>query len=309
MKKYCFLSIMLCIFSLSSCANPTVGETFVALDTAVSVIVSGENPADTKEAVTGLIKSESETLVLCYDLPADEVLPNVSDLVLKTEQLNNQYGYAVNIFCGELTELWGISTDNPRIPTDSEIEAVLEKIPTDKSGIIPGVTKIDPGAVAKGYVLDKAKTVLEASADSTEYAIISTQSSILLYGEKPGGEPFLTGIKNGIGGLAGYIKTDAAFISTTGGAERFVYLNTGHIPDEVFIHILDLSTGYPSRSDLVSVTVIIPADEENGGIKSDFLSTAMFLTGRENLESYGVTYVAIDNDGTVLTNTEVFPYE
>jgi thiamine biosynthesis lipoprotein len=302
MKKYCFLAILLCIFLLSSCADPAVSETFVALDTAVSVFVSGENPADTKEVVTGLIKSESEKLALCYDLPADEVLPKVLDLVAKTETLNREYGYAVNIFCGELTDLWGISTDEPQIPTDSEIEAVLGRIPTDKSGIIPGVTKIDPGAVAKGYALDKAKTVLEASADKIEYSVVSTESSVLLYGEKPNSEPFVTGIKNPEGGLIGCIKTDAAFISTTGGAERFFEAD-----NRKFIHILDLSTGYPTESDLASVSVIIPASEADGGIKSDFLSTAMFLTGSENLESYGVTYVAIGEDGTVYTNTEVFP--
>jgi thiamine biosynthesis lipoprotein len=302
MKKL-FSAMSLCaILILSACRQIPVTETFFALDTAVSVTISGASAKETANAVTELIKNESAKLEKCYDLPADEVLPDVSDLAAKTETLNREYGYAVNIYCGELTDIWDLPENDPILPSDGKIRAALERIPTGKSGIIPGVTRLDPGAVAKGYALDRAKEAIEASPEGIEYAIISSVSGILYYGEKPDGELFSTGIKDTDGGLAGFVKTGAAFISTTGGAERFFTVN-----DENFIHILDLSTGYPSESDLASVTVIIPADEADGGIKSDFLSTAMFLTGSENLESYGVTYVAIGEDGTVYTNTEVFP--
>jgi thiamine biosynthesis lipoprotein len=309
MKKLFWAAILTAILTLTACGAAAATETFFALDTSVSVFISGDNPQKTADSVSEAIKGVSNSAEICYETTADKALPEVSDLVLKTETLNREYGETVNIFCGELTALWGISTENPRIPTDEEIKDVLPLIPTDKSGIIPGATRLDPGAVAKGYALDRAKAAIENSPEKTEYAVITTVSSILLYGEKPSGEPFLTGIKDDKGGLAGYIKTGASFISTTGGAERFAVLNPGDIPEQVFIHILDLRTGYPSESDLASVAVIIPASEADGGIKSDFLSTAMFLTGSENLESYGVTYVAITSDGTVLSNTEVYPYE
>jgi thiamine biosynthesis lipoprotein len=302
MKKFYGTALICAILMLTACGQVPVSETFFALDTAVSVTVSGENSVNTQNAITELIKNESTKLEKCYDLPADEVLPEVFDLVLKTEQLNGEYGYAVNIYCGELTDLWNVPKYDPILPNDAKIRVTLERIPKDQSGIIPGVTMLDPGAVAKGYALDRAKEAIEAAPEGTEYAIISSVSSILYYGEKPGGEPFLTGIKNPNGGLIGYIKTGAAFVSTTGGAERFFTAD-----GETFIHILDLSTGYPTESDLVSVTVIIPADEADGGIKSDFLSTAMFLTGSEKLDDYGVTYVALTSEGAVLTNTEVFP--
>jgi thiamine biosynthesis lipoprotein len=293
---------MLCSF-----AKTPASRSFFALDTAVSISLVGNNSEETANALSEAIMSESEKLAACYELTADEVLSDNADLIQKTEALNSRYGLDVNIFCGELTRIWGISTDSPRVPDESEIKAALLTIPTDKSGIISGETRLDPGAVAKGYVLDRAKTALEMSGEKTDYAVISTESSVLLYGEKTGGEPFLTGIKKRGGGLAGYIKTGAAFISTAGGTERYAAFE-GEAAAE-YIHIIDLKTGYPVLSDLDSVTVIIPADEPDGGIKSDFLSTAMFITGSEHLDSYGVTYVAVTNEGVVLTNTEVFPYE
>jgi thiamine biosynthesis lipoprotein len=301
MRSFRIFTAAVCLILLTACSKTAVSEPFFALDTAVSVSVSGKSADETLTALTEMINSESAKLEKCYDLPADEVLPDVLELITKTEALNSEYGYAVNIFCGELTELWGISTDTPRVPTETEIENAIARIPTDKSGIIAGVTKIDPGAVLKGYALDLAKAAIE-TAGETQYAVISTESSVLLYGNKPNGELFVTGIKNPDGGLVGCVKTGAAFLSTAGGTERYFEADGNK-----YIHILDLSTGYPTQSDLDSVTVIIPADEADGGIKSDFLSTAMFLTGIENLDSYGVTYVAVGADGAVYTNTEVFP--
>jgi thiamine biosynthesis lipoprotein len=296
------------ILILTACGQTAAEETFFALDTAVSVYVLGESAKETANTVTELIKNESAKLEKCYDLPADEVLPDVSDLVAKTETLNSEYGYAVNIYCGELTDLWDVPEYDPILPSDGKIRDALSRIPKDQSGIIPGVTRLDPGAVAKGYALDRAKEAIEASPEGIEYVIISSVSSILYYGEKPGGELFSTGIKDSDGGIAGYIKTGAAFISTSGGAERYIEIPVnGDVT--IYRHVIDLTTGYPTESDLASVTVIIPADETDGGIKSDFLSTAMFLTGSENLDNYGVTYVAVTNEGAVLTNTEVFPYE
>ncbi|MDR0992110.1 MAG: FAD:protein FMN transferase [Ruminococcus sp.] len=277
----------------------SASHTEFLLDTAVSVGVYGKNAESAAAQITEVLRGQDSVLSSLYDSPADIAIADASDLADKTAALNKLYGYDVNIFCGSLTRLWGISDENPRLPTEGEIAEALRVIPKDKSGIVPGKTFIDPGAVGKGYTLDRAKeTLIGADID---YAVVSTESSVLLFGEKPGGEPFYTGIKNPSGGYIGYVKTGAAFISTAGGAERFFEAD-----GKEYIHILDLKNGYPAESDLASVTVIIPADETDGGIKSDFLSTLMFIAGAENLDKFGVTYAAVGTDGTVYTNTEVF---
>jgi thiamine biosynthesis lipoprotein len=237
MRKLLLIFTLTVLFVLCSCRETADTQTFFALDTAVSVSVSGDSAEETAAALRDEIISVGESAALCFKTTAEGALPAVSELVSKTEALNSHYGYDVNIFCGELTALWGISTASPRIPTEAEIKDALRTLPKDSAGIIPGKTRIDPGAVAKGYALDRAKAVLDNTA-KTDYAVISTESSVLLYGEKPNGEPFTTGIKDPAGGLIGYVKTEAAFISTAGGAERFFTAD-----GRDYIHILDHSTG------------------------------------------------------------------
>jgi thiamine biosynthesis lipoprotein len=289
------------IFSLfCGCSHSEqFSRTDFLLDTAVSVSISGKNAETAADEVFSVLRKQDSLLSSLYEASADISLGAVPDLAEKTEKLNKIFGYDVNIFCGSLTRLWGISTGNPRVPSEDEIKEALRVIPKDKSEIFPGETFIDPGAVGKGFALDKAKTALDNEKISC--AVVSAESSVLLYGEKQGGEPFYTGIKNPESGYIGYVKTKAAFISTAGGSQRYFEAD-----GKQYIHILDLKTGYPAVTDLASVTVIIPADEADGGIKSDFLSTAMFIGGSDKLDSFGVTYAAVGIDGTVFTNTEVF---
>jgi thiamine biosynthesis lipoprotein len=322
---------LLVFLLFSSCGREGyVSRTAFLLDTAVTADIHAADNENAKKAaddVFGVLEEQDRLLSELYGGSAANALSYAGDLIDKTEALNAQYGYDVNIFCGGLTRLWGISTDKPRVPPESEIKAALSLIPKGKADLIPGETAVDPneaavgsnetavysdetavdpgavfvdpGAVGKGYALDKAKAALDNA--NISYAAVSAESSVLLYGEKQNGEPFYTGIKNPAGGYIGYVKTGAAFISTAGGEERFFEAD-----GKKYIHILDLKTGCPAISDLASVTVIIPADEADGGIKSDFLSTAMFIGGADKLSSFGVTYVAIGTDGTIFSNTEVF---
>ena len=89
-------------------------------------------------------------------------------------------------------------------------------------------------------------------------------------------------------------ESGEAFVSTSGGYERFFEAG-----GKRYIHILDLKTGRPSESDLASVTVIC-----DSGIKSDFLSTAIFIGGKEGLTKYlddsSIQIIAVDNDGEII---------
>ena len=214
----------------------------------------------------------------------------------QSQELYEKYGY-VDITCGGLISLWGITGDAPRVPEKYEIEQELAKIGFDKiehngTHINSSVgTKLDAGAVAKGYALDKAKQVLEDNKD--ECAVVSLGSSTLLFGKKPDGSQFSVGIKDPFSPdkLYATFETDEAFVSTSGGYERFFEAD-----GKRYIHILDLETGCPSESDLASVTVIT-----DSGIKSDFLSTAIFLAGSKNLQKYldddSIKVIAIDSKG------------
>jgi thiamine biosynthesis lipoprotein len=260
----------------------------------------------------------------------------------------------IDLYAGTFTRLWGISTEAPRVPGEDEITAALRlmhdaRVIDDESGglyanlpALPDGVFIDPGAVAKGYALDEVFKELETAMD-IPLATISTGSSVLHYGEKPDGKPFTTSIKSPFINFSesdsekipdsdpenfpdsesdraaeeeafiGYIETPAAFISTSGGYERFFEIeNDGGTTR--FIHIFDPETGFPTETDLVSVTVVVPVIKGTAdcGIMSDYLSTLLFMGGSERLKGFDeyahvFTYVAVGEDGKVYGNQPLLP--
>ena len=223
---------------------------------------------------------------------------NAAELYEGSKELYEQYGLA-DMTCGGLISLWGITSDSPRVPTDGEIKAELEKIGYDKmqqNGMTihsPVGAKLDFGCVAKGYALDKVNEHLKENGVSC--AVVSMGSSTLLYGHKPGGELFKTGIKDPFepNKLMLTVLSESCFVSTSGGYERYFEAD-----GKRYIHILDLATGRPCESGLASVTVMCQS-----GLKSDFLSTAIFIDGKDGLDKYlddeSIQVIAIDNDGKI----------
>ncbi len=301
---------------LCSCGTDTAGtswneassQSFV-FDTYAQMSVHGGEAKQTLSETEQLFTDMSEAFDLCYDKAANELPENelYADCLSRTRELNRLYGKGINLYCGELTELWGISTDSPRVPSEEEITEVLERLPDVFAESVPDTAKLDFGAVSKGYACDMAYAMLKET--DTEYAVISLSSSTLMYGAKPDGKPFRTGLTNPLtgDGYAGIIETDSAFISTSGGYERY-FVPEGS--NEKYCHIMDITRGRPVVTDLASATVIVPSDTPNGGIMSDFLSTLIFTEGSEGLEKWlackEFRVVAIAADGRVYSNCEGF---
>lgn len=294
------------VIVLCSCGaeNDFAENSSFFFDTYSHTIICGSNSEDTMKALTQIHTSLDTSFSLCYNTAAVQ-LPDdkaYGECLSSVRALTDKYGTGINVACGELTALWGISTDSPRVPAESDILEALTQIPVDDS--FTESTMLDYGAVAKGYACDKAYELLTTT--ETDYATVSLGSSTLLYGEKPNGK-FRAGITNPdtAEGYLGIIETDAAFISTSGGYERYFEAD-----GKRYSHILDMETGYPAETDLTSVTVVIPAETEGGGIMSDFLSTLIYIQGTEQLdkwlscEEFGL--VAADVNGVVYTDCEGF---
>lgn len=287
--------------------NEASSQSFI-FDTYAQFTVHGGEAKNTLAEIETVFGDMSGAFDLCYDMAANELPENslYGDCLSRTQELNRLYGSGINVFCGALTELWGISADSPRVPSDSEINGVLDSIPDVFSETVSDEVKLDFGAVSKGYACDRAFELLKET--DSEYAVISLSSSTLMYGAKPDGKPFRTGLTNPLTGEghAGIIETDSAFISTSGGYERYFVPENGS--GEKYCHIMDITTGRPAETDIASATVIVPSDTPNGGIMSDFLATMIFTEGSESLDKWlaceEFRVVVITTGGRVFSNCE-----
>ena len=219
----------------------------------------------------------------------------------ETAELQRTYGDSVDLTVGQLTRLWGITTDTPHVPTRAELAEVLPTISPEHVSVQADGTvtltdgaQLDCGAVGKGYSLDRVKAALDESGTAA-WGTVSMTSSILCYGEKPDGAAFQIQIRDPDGdGTLGTVSTDSCFLSTSGGYERYFIADDG----KKYCHILDPKTGMPAESDLTTVTVFC-----DSGLKSDFLSTLIWMEGSKTLPAHlkakDYQIVAQDTAGTL----------
>lgn len=226
---------------------------------------------------------------------------------------------------GAAVALWGIGTESARIPADAEIEKVLQTIDWRKVRLwreeasdeqSTGVYKasagegqmLDLGGIAKGFAADRAVDILRSRG--VKSALLDLGGDLTVAGESPKGRPWRLGLQHPDEARGNYFAVvtaaDAALV-TSGTYERFFEQDGVR-----YHHILDPVCGYPSRSDLKSVSVIMKngGGEENSA-RSDALSTALFVMGMEKarafLERHGEVQAVLvtERDGeTIIYVTE-----
>lgn len=294
------------VFASVSCVRKAGrSETsFTAMDTACNITLYSKKHE--KEYINEIARLDKEldrynkesTVYIFNDTGSAELSEDAALLFEQSKELYNEYGN-VDVTCGGLISLWGITGDSPEVPSASEIKSELLKTGFDKierqgSRFKTTVsTQLDFGATAKGYALDRIKRKL--LANSEKCAVVSLGSSTLLFGKKPDKSSFTVAVKDpkAPDRILLEFETDEGFVSTSGGYER--YFDSGA---QRYIHILDLKTGAPVLTDLESVTVIA-----DSGIKSDFLSTAILIDGTPGLEKHLSTddyqVIAVTSSGEI----------
>lgn len=149
------------------------------------------------------------------------------------------------------------------------------------------------GAIAKGYAVDRAASLLRESG--VVDFLINAGGDVLASGER-NGAPWNIGIRHPRGAsdrLIAILGVSGAAVATSGDYERF------RIVDGIrYHHIIDPRTGLPARG-CQSVTVVAPTSEE-----ADALATAIFVLGPENglalAESrQGVECLLVDAQGKI----------
>ncbi len=257
------------------------------------------------------------------------VSPSMLQLLSRIWQVSEDSGGALDVTLGGLSRLWNLDelaglTENgitdmdgkqggetdfgaagTVLPTRQQIQEALADTGYDRVSLsdgaitLPKGMQLDLGAVGKGIACDRISEYLHDNPRISG-AVVAVGGSVITYGQKPDGSPWTVAIVHPRreGQYLGILELDGEhYVSTSGDYERYVT-----VEDVRYHHILDPSTGYPSRSGLCSVTIVC-----DSGLLADALSTACFVLGPEQglalAESYGAEALLAAEDGQLYMTT------
>jgi len=202
---------------------------------------------------------------------------------------------------GPIVDLWGIGTEEVRVPSINEINEKLmyvdyEAIVLNESDLSVYLSKIDMsidlGAIAKGYVADELVLILKN--EGIRKAIINLGGNVYAYGEKDNGDDWKIAIQTPYDQRNvnfGYVEIKDQSVVTSGPYERYFEKD-----GKTYHHIFDANTGYPIEGETVSVTIVTQSSMD-----ADALSTLLFTMSQKNglflIETMdGVECLYIDQD-------------
>ena len=189
-----------------------------------------------------------------------------------------------------LVEIWGFNGDEPimsPIPDATTIKQTLQRICFDQCSIVDhrfirprSDIKLDFSAIAKGYGVDCVAQMLRRNG--VDNYMVEIGGEIAVAGVNPDGKPWhilidapVRDTAPGDSALQVIEITDQA-IATSGNYRNYRFDSNGN----VYGHIIDPRTGYPTQSPTVSATVVASTC-----VEADALATAcMVLSPSEALD-------------------------
>lgn len=178
---------------------------------------------------------------------------------------------------GSVSSLWNFETEDHIIPDPVAISNALSHVNynniliNDSQVTLKDTeTKIELGAIAKGYIADMLKEYL--ISQNIKSGIINLGGNVLLIGSRPDGSNFNVGIQKPFGAnqeVSATISAADKSIVSSGVYERYFEKD-----GKLYHHILDTSTGYPVDNGIYGITII-----SDSSVIGDALSTTCFILG------------------------------
>ena len=286
-----------------------------AMDTYMTLTAYGENAQEAVEAGIAEIQRLDDLLstgkdtseVAQINANGGGVLSEDTDyLVKRALDIYQSTNGAFDISIYPVMQLWGFTTGNFAVPSESDLAAKLALVDAGKiilseengqtSISLPEGMEIDLGGIAKGYTSGRVMDVMKSYGIKS--AVINLGGNAHVLGNKTDGSQWKVGIQDPEdenGYLVGVSVTDKAII-TSGGYERyFVDKDTG----VKYHHIIDPKTGYSANNGLISVT-IVSADST----LADGLSTSLFVLGTEDAITYCEEHCAEDGFDAIMEDED-----
>lgn len=207
------------------------------------------------------------------------VSASTAELIRKGLEYSRISGGAFDITIEPVSSMWDFTSGQTELPDPALLSEAVEKVGYEKISVegeevcfTSSDTRIELGAIAKGYIADKIKDyLLEKGVKS---ALINLGGNVLCIGEKPDGLPFKVGLQKPFkdrNETIAVLNIQDRSVVTSGVYERCFEKDGVN-----YHHILDPKSGYPYDNGLLSVTIVSPYSVDGDG-----LSTACFSLGLE----------------------------
>ena len=295
----CISIILICV-SCTNSNNKYYEKSNIVMDTAVTLNAYGENSQKAVEEsfkrldeINDMASANINTSDVFKINDASgksyvKVQPEIFKMIKTSIEYSKISNGAFDITLGPIINLWGIGTDNERLPSDEEIKGKLPLVGYDKISVNENDSSvmlqkegmaIDLGGVAKGFAIDEVSKIYKKYNIENGLINLGT-SSIYAVGKNKEKKDWAVGIKHprneDPNEYLGIIKLSNESLSTSGDYERcFIKDN------KRYHHIIDPKTGYPVDNGVMSDTIVIDGDLEDNGMLADILTTAVFTLGAD----------------------------
>ena len=324
------LAVIALIPLLSSCARkePYTKTYYEYFDTVCTVYSYADEKQKSFNSNCDLISSELDSYHRLFDVYHEysginnlktvndnagispvKVDERLIDFLLYAKEMYRVTDGEMNIAMGAVLSLWHERRDeaskDPSAASLPDVAALalasdhcdIESIVIDKDAstvyISDSLTRIDAGALGKGYATERIAKMLEERGISSY--VLDIGGHLRIIGTKPDGEGWRTGITDPKSKESGYalcINISDISCVTSGDYERYYTVDGKN-----YHHIIDKDTLFPAEY-FASVTVLC----KDSGL-ADALSTALFCMpyedGAELVLSLGVDAVWIFRSGEI----------
>lgn len=297
MKKSLSFGTAIMFLLLCSCTTAQNTATEIYFDTAVTITAecSSEvlNGAFSlcKDSENKLSRTKKDSEISLLSESVGEISPDTLEVIKKGLYYCDYSDGRFDITLAPLSDIWDFKEEI--IPSRDEIAEALKNIDyqsievSEDNEVNTNGKSIDLGGIAKGYIADKL--LIYFTEQGVKNAIINLGGNVTVLGN----DFYNIGIKKpfSTSDICATIRMKNKSVSTSGVYER-CFKKDGVL----YHHILDIKTGYPADTDLLSASVI-----GNSSTDCDALSTICVLYGLRGAKSIiedtdGFEAVFIDKD-------------
>ena len=320
MVKYIIVILTLSIF-MSSCGNNTRLEEKVvagyALGTTYHIKYLSSQDLDYRNSIDSIFYAVVNSMSI-YVPTSDISKINSGDTTVVVDHMfKDVYMYSAKIFketdgmfdptIGVMVNAWGFGPKKFLNDLDeNKVKELMKSVGFDKTRILAnGVleknysdTQLNFDAIAKGYTLDRVAVLFREN--NIDNYLIEIGGEVVASGNKIDGSKWRIGIddphQKETRSLIDVVSVSSVSMATSGNYRRF---RMDSLTGERYVHTINAKTGFTSRSNVMSATVIAKNCALADGYATAFMAmgldaTKSFLDNHLELDAY---LIYIDEDG------------